>query len=209
MLLVLDVGSSSVRCTAFRRPSPGGTCRACRRVRPPSVIKSPAPAPCALPHGRFDVEALSSAATAAVDECLAVLSRVAGPVPEITGIGVSCFAMSLVGTSASGAPLTPCFSYAERAEDTRRVHTPCLRDRVTRKYPGGLAAAYNCTGAPIHSAYAGPTLLRFATAAPARSPMSSAGNRLLRISCRAGVTDLGSRFVLGCLMDGLAEPSYS
>jgi gluconokinase len=82
--------------------------------------------------------------------------------------------MSLVGTSASGAPLTPCFSYAESAPDTARVHTPALRARVACGYPGGLAAAYNRTGTPIHSAYAGPTLLRLATTTPSPSATQAA-----------------------------------
>ena len=193
-LLVLDIGSSSTRCTAYRFKHGAS-------LAPIVSSKIPLPSSALSSQGRFNPDALSEVAVKAVDACIQTFlereSRTSCPgargapgvgahgdtahappsnsehnapdaetTPKIVGLGISCFGMSLIGTNSRGEAMTPCFSYAERAPETGQTHTPSLRERVARDYPGGIQAAYNRTGAPIHSAYAGPILFGFSSTKP-------------------------------------------
>lgn len=76
----------------------------------------------------------------------------------IEAVGFASAAMTLVGVDASGAPVTPVYSYA-RKDDAAEGHVEGLRARIQKEFgDGAVEALYQETGAPLHSAYA-PALL--------------------------------------------------
>ena len=73
---------------------------------------------------------------------------------KIEAVGFASAAMTLVGVDASGAPVTPVYSYA-RKDDAAESHVEGLRERITKDFgAGAVEALYQETGAPLHSAYA-------------------------------------------------------
>ena len=146
IILAVDIGSSSVRCTAYTFSPPDTTINlhgACSKVLTPEFDE----------NGQFDPQILRSSVEAAITNCLSKISTE----DIIVAIGFDCFAMSFVGSGASGNAITKVFSYAERSESTV-MYTDKLRRRLEL---GNLTeATHQRTGAPIHSAYAGPTLMR-------------------------------------------------
>ena len=157
--LLVDVGSSSVRCTAVAEPftstGAGAGAAVSSSLLHGAALSQPLAAartPVALAaDGTADAALLAGAVTATVRACSAALPR---------GTRVHCvlpctFAAALVGLSTSdGAPATPLFTYANR--DARA--------------PGVLAqlkaacderAHWDRTGAPLHAAYA-PVFTRLA-----------------------------------------------
>ena len=160
LLLAVDIGSSSVRCTAYvvphhRRPNTGSDPAAA----PQPLHGAKVPSPPSDIDGRFDPGALEAAARAAVDACLAELP----PSAHVDAVGFDCFSMSLVGSDADGRACTPVYSYAERHPATA-AHARLLKDNLRRT--GRLGATYQRTGAPLHVAYAAPTLARLASEEP-------------------------------------------
>ena len=146
IILAVDIGSSSVRCTAYTFSPPDTTINlhgACSKVLTPEFDE----------NGQFDPQILRSSVEAAITDCLSKISTE----DIIVAIGFDCFAMSFVGSDASGNAITKVFSYAERSESTA-MYTDKLRRRLEL---GNLTeATHQRTGAPMHSAYAGPTLMR-------------------------------------------------
>jgi gluconokinase len=104
-------------------------------------------------NGQYDANVLSTSVEKALDACVAQVACT----DHIVAIGFDCFAMSLVGSDLEGKPVTKVFSYAERFSSTAK-YTSTLRQRLARR--NELDSTYQRTGAPIHSAYAGPTLMR-------------------------------------------------
>ena len=109
VLLAVDVGSSSVRCTAFRVDEDEQ-----RAVLVPG---------CASTHtaqnvvdGVADCLELFQLINHVVSECLYCLH--ARGVKSVHSIGITTFAMTLVGVdSQTGLPMTPMFTYAGQGSD--------------------------------------------------------------------------------------------
>lgn len=115
--LVLDVGSSSVRCSAFD-PCHALAYRTCLPYR------------CG-PEG--DADALVALVEQCLDECLSGLRARAtptsgrAPTVQVLSLGTACLAMSLVGArpdNGAFAAVTPLFTYASAASPTTG-RAPC------------------------------------------------------------------------------------
>ncbi len=148
LILVIDLGSSSVRASAYRTDGErldGAT--GSRTVQQDA-------------DGTFDPELLTRLTESAVDDCLASLR---GWQREFRLIGVAwtSFAMSLLGVDRNRRPVTPVYSYADSRSGP---YADALRQELEAE--GTLADTCTRTGTPIHTAYAPPQLLRLAAEEP-------------------------------------------
>ena len=148
LVLAVDAGSSSIRCSAYR--ASGEAIPGSREQLPFRLA----------PDGTASVEAFRRQVERAVDGCLERL-RGLGLAHRIQGVGWANFAMSWLGVDEAGQPVTPAFTYA----DTRSgPATDELRAELQAE--GLLEALHQETGAPIHSAYAPAQLRRLAQEEP-------------------------------------------
>lgn len=149
IVLALDAGSSSVRCSAYwatGEPIPES------RQQLPFHLS---------PDGTAPVASFRQQVERAVDGCLERL-RGRGLAQRIQGVGWANFAMSWLAVDEAGRPLTPAFTYA----DTRSG--PATDElRAELQAAGLLDILHQETGAPIHSAYAPAQLRRLAQEDPA------------------------------------------
>ena len=155
IILAVDAGSSSVRCSAY-------ACAA-GRVRPIDGASHRVPLAAVRPRtGHIRVDAVLSAIDACVDGVLAALRPTVrgadGGVP-IRAVGFSTFVLNLVGVDASGAPVgdAATLSYACSRDDVA-AECEALRSRLSETRQRRL---YRQTGAPLHPSYALPQLLAF------------------------------------------------
>jgi gluconokinase len=140
--LVVDIGSSSVRCTAI--PSAGGRgVVAAAAARRPNALSR---------QGTMDAAAVLVACTDCVAECQAALPLSA----VVSDVMVACVAMSLVGVDATtGIACTPVLTYAGRGGEEDGGSS--LVRAVSRLRGEGLLDArsyHDRVGAPLHPAYA-------------------------------------------------------
>jgi gluconokinase len=146
-VLVIDVGSSSVRAGFFDR-----------HARP--VEDAPAARPTTLhtaADGTADEDpvALAETVEATVDEAL----HKAGPIgAEVAAVGLDTLVFGACGVDAQGAPVTPLYTYA----DTRARH-----EAVALRRELDFAAVYQRTGCPLHTAYMPARLLWLERTQPA------------------------------------------
>ncbi|HXV42613.1 MAG TPA: gluconokinase [Anaerolineae bacterium] len=134
LILTLDLGTSSTRAMLFDRqaqPVPGLQAQIANQLQ-------------TTPDGgaEFDpVELLNGVATA-IDQLLQLAGPLAG---QIGGVALDTFVTNILGLDSAGQPLTPLYTYA----DTRSVaDAEALQVEL-----GGMFAAHERTGCPIHSAY--------------------------------------------------------
>ncbi|ETW08858.1 hypothetical protein, variant 1 [Aphanomyces invadans] len=143
-ILVVDIGSSSVRASAYVLHGDTWT------LVPGSLHQLKLRA---LAHdGTASVAVIQEAVEGVKDQTTAWLSKDAAF--RIVGVGFSCFAMSLVGVDKTGKPMTPVLTYAGRCASDAKALTKALASH------GLQHEIYNRTGVPIHPAYAAPQLLK-------------------------------------------------
>ena len=150
LILVIDLGSSSVRASAYRSDG--------ERLEDASVFRNTEQAA----DGTFDPHALTESTEQVVSECLGRVRRLREAYRFIA-VAWTSFAMSWLGADRSGRSITPVYTYADtrsgsQAEFLRRAHEKA----------GALASAWQRTGTPIHTAYAPAQLLRLAAEEPER-----------------------------------------
>lgn len=167
ILLAIDVGSSSVRCSPYYyskrhdkidTTSVGGCSASIQRQGVEPIT------------GNIRMNGLFEAVDSAVDEVLSKLrARFEDRTekPTMDAVGFSTFAMNLIAVDAYGklipvdqnsnedSPTTIGISYACNAPN---VHAQCQRLRQDLGQDG-MDKLYQATGAPLHSAYALPQLL--------------------------------------------------
>ena len=144
LIIAIDIGSSSVRCTAYNTATNPPT------LTPYSSKITSEPFD---DNGQYDADVLTDSVEKALKTCIQQM-----PLNyHIVALGFDCFAMSFVGSNSSNQAITKVFSYAERSASTA-TYTTKLKQRLLRQ--NGIESTYQRTGAPIHSAYAGPTLMR-------------------------------------------------
>ena len=156
----VDVGSSSVRCSAYEYFS-GESDGAQPKLRPLRKHNGDgsqvyATRPISLSReGTLDARVIEMA----VDEVLLECTKYQiSPGDRIDALGFSCLSMSLVGVDTEGKVVTPVFTYADSHESTHQY----VRSLERTLGPSGVASAFQSTGAPLHAAYAAPQLLRAA-----------------------------------------------
>ena len=156
LILVIDLGSSSVRASAYR--TDGERLDDASESRPTQQAAD----------GTFDPHALTYLTEEVVGGCL---SRLRGRPREYHFIGVAwtSFAMSLLGVDRAGLPVTPVYTYADARSGP---YADALRRGLEAE--GVLADTSRRTGTPVHTAYAPPQLLRLAAEEP---------DRLAQVAC--------------------------
>jgi gluconokinase len=148
LLLAIDVGTSSVRCSLWRADgSP--------------VSGSQAQCPTRFNGlGQSSAHEIREAAEAMLDKCLQKYREMDNP-GEIEGVGWASFAMSWLGVDSEGEAVTPVFTYADT-----RSGAQARRLRARLRDQDQLRQTYLRTGTPIHSAYAPAQLLYLAQEEP-------------------------------------------
>ena len=166
ILLAVDIGSSSVRCSPYAL----APCAPLHRALPRRTVSL-------SPAGSFAPMQLAEIVDGVVDDCLASLrNHFKGNVEndgnggekesffEVVAVGFACFAMSLVGVNSRGQPETAVMTYSDKNEGTKkataRLRTEFLRAGKSETY------FYNRTGTVIHPAYAPAHLMRLAEEEP-------------------------------------------
>mmetsp|Transcript_5090 Transcript_5090/g.12159 ORF Transcript_5090/g.12159 Transcript_5090/m.12159 type:complete len:606 (-) Transcript_5090:97-1914(-) len=173
VILAIDVGSSSVRCTAYHYSEKNDAIGTIPADGCSSSIQRPGVEPIT---GSIQTNGLFEAVDSAVDEVLSKLRSSEGIQKQfkVEAVGFSTFVMNLIAVDDCGNLIpfeqnaendensdnshqnTPTIgiSYACNAPD---VHAECqnLRQELG---PDGLDKLYQATGAPLHSAYALPQL---------------------------------------------------
>ncbi len=148
LVLALDIGSSSARCSAYDQT--GTYLAGSRRVQMYRNQRD----------GTLDLETATRGCENAMDGTLAAV-RTAAAGHSVVGVGLSVFALSWVGVDARGQAATPLYSYACR--HGAQAAGP-LRSRLQA---AGLAdQIYAASGVPIHTAYAPALLCGIHTADP-------------------------------------------
>ncbi|KAL7466227.1 hypothetical protein ACHAXS_006516, partial [Conticribra weissflogii] len=183
IILAVDAGSSSIRCTAYERVESKNldddgagndyTNRTCLE-RIMSSNELPSPIIRALENMCHTIQMASvvpnsgyiriKEVLAGIDECIDEVLRLLrlkflSQEYEVVAVGFSTFVMNLVGVNEFGEPIgeSATLSYACNRED---VVLECqkLRDHLGNEK---IRQFYQSTGAPIHPAYALPQLLAF------------------------------------------------
>jgi gluconokinase len=148
LLLAIDVGTSSVRCSLWRAdgsPVPGTQAQCQTRFNG---------------LGQSSAEEIRQAAETTLDACLQKYRKLDNP-GEIVGVGWASFAMSWLGVDSKGEAVTPVFTYADTRSGGQARR---LRDQLRAQ--DQLGQTYLRTGTPIHSAYAPAQLLYLAEEDP-------------------------------------------
>jgi gluconokinase len=156
VILALDIGSSSVRCTAyqvydFASVSAITNCSASRTVR----LVLPTTGKIQLQLGDLT---LMDQVDACVNDTLQSLRKLTEPW-RVVAVGCSCFVMNLVAVKADGSLVgdEASMSYACNAASVA-AECQMIRQELGAKK---LDPLYQKTGAPIHSAYALAQLRQF------------------------------------------------
>ncbi|KAF0699310.1 Aste57867_10100 [Aphanomyces stellatus] len=142
-ILVVDIGSSSVRASAYVHRH--GTW-----VLVPGSLQQHKMRALAS-DGTADYHVIQRAVEHVMDATLRWMA--AQQEFRVLGVGFSCFAMSLVGVGALGTPVTPVLTYAGKSAAEAKSLAQSLAAQEL------LQEMYNRTGVPIHPCYAGPQLL--------------------------------------------------
>ena len=151
LALVLDIGTSSVRCAVYR---PDAVVLPGTAARRPFAFEE---------DGTADIKKLRARTEEVIDECLTRYRETAAGIGPIAVVGWTGFAMSWLGVDAAGKPVTPVYTYADA---TSGKYAEQLRAELTAA--GMLEAIWQQSGTPIHVAYAPAQLLRLAAEEPER-----------------------------------------
>ena len=147
IVLAIDIGSSSVRCSAYNM---SGSCVGSRVQLPHEPDE----------RGFFDASALVHRVNDAVEASLAQLESTR---LRVVAVGFSCFVMNLVGVDSQGNAVTPLLSYSHCGDEVG-AHVERLRSRLAAS--GELHDTAQRTGAPLHASYAPAQLSWLAEAHP-------------------------------------------
>jgi hypothetical protein len=141
LCLTIDIGSSSIRCSAYGMDTCQIVPGSCVRVRLQAIS-----ADC----GVANLDKLAAAVDKAIDRCLAFL-RLRNLAKFIVAVGFDCFVMNWVGVDAAGEAVTPVYTYADR-----HPGTPLAAAELRKELDdaGLLEATYKRCGVPIHPSYA-------------------------------------------------------
>lgn len=148
LILAVDLGSSSVRASAYRLD---GT-----RLEETTEFRSTEQSL----DGTFDPQVLTDLTEEVISDCLAHVRKVTNNARLIAAAWTS-FAMSWLGVDSTGQPVTPVYTYSDA------LSGPCadrLREELAQQ--GRLEDTWQRTGTPIHTAYAPAQLLRLTAEEP-------------------------------------------
>ena len=135
VVLVVDIGSSSVRCSAFDTKA---------RMLPQTLRREKL----SLSHtGTMDASQIKECTASVISQCLNGLREMPRP-PRVLAVGMDSFAMSWLAVDRSGSAISEVFTYA----DARAApFAAAIRMEVG---DAGEKLLWNKTGTPIHTSYA-------------------------------------------------------
>ncbi len=148
LILAVDLGSSSVRASAYLL---NGT-----RLEETTEYRNTDQSV----EGTFDPHVLTDLTEEVISDCLARVRDVTNSAHFVAAAWTS-FAMSWLGVESSGQPVTPVYTYSDALSGP---FADSLRQELLQQ--GKLDVAWQRTGAPIHTAYAPAQLLRLAAEEP-------------------------------------------
>ncbi len=148
LILAVDLGSSSVRASAYLID---GT-----RLEETTGFRNTEQSA----DGTFDPHVLTGLTEEVISDCLARVREVTNDARFVAAAWTS-FAMSWLGVDASGQPVTPVYTYSDALSGP---FADSLRQELLQQ--GKLDDAWQRTGAPVHTAYAPAQLLRLAAEEP-------------------------------------------
>ena len=148
LILAVDLGSSSVRASAYLLD---GT----RLVESTEFRNTEQSV-----DGTFDPHVLTDLTEQVVSGCLARVRQLTGSASFIAAAWTS-FAMSWLGVDSAGLPITPVYTYSDALSGS---YADGLRRELLQQ--GNLEDTWQRTGTPIHTAYAPAQLLRLAAEEP-------------------------------------------
>ncbi|DAZ92855.1 TPA: hypothetical protein N0F65_012471 [Lagenidium giganteum] len=152
VVIVIDIGSSSVRASCFALVRDGDRAE---WVLVAGSMKQ-TPLDCIDQHGCAQIAPVAQAVEEAMDHAVEFL-RVTGLAANVAGVGFSTFVMNFLGVDAAGAPITPIFTYAGRRAETAE----CARHlREVLHARGSEHEFHDRTGTVVHPAYAAAEFLR-------------------------------------------------
>lgn len=163
-ILAVDVGSSSVRCTAFEVTGRADSASAgldgdgdlVRKIEGHSIeLDAVAPT-----TGRIKINEILDAVDECVDETLGRIRQLTpGETMRVVSIGLTTFCMNLVGVDQVGEPVgeSATLSYACNSE---QVAQECLSLKQ-RLGEDGLATLHRRTGTNLHVSYAVPQIMAY------------------------------------------------
>lgn len=140
LVLVVDIGSSSIRCSAYGVLEQGGEWTyvggSMQQCKNNSLDQS--------------VLEILERVDQVIDRCMKFL-RDKHLGDQVVAIGFSSFVMNFIGLDGSGKVITPILTYANNNNETSKYATK-LREILLQD--GNLDSVSDRTGTPIHSAYA-------------------------------------------------------
>ena len=149
LILAVDLGSSSVRATAYQ--TNGLRLEGTTEFHPTEQSND----------GTFDPQILAALTEEVITGCLKRVRSLGSDFQFIASAWTS-FAMSWLGLDAAGNPVTPVYTYADARSGP---YADMLRSELARQ--NGLQETWQRTGTPVHTAYAPAQLLRLAAEEPA------------------------------------------
>ncbi|KAK1936565.1 Gluconokinase [Phytophthora citrophthora] len=149
VVIVVDVGSSSIRASCFALVSEAQWVLINGSLQQQHVSSIDV-------HGEADGAKIEASVEKILDQTMDFL-RATDLTEKIVGIGFSTFAMNVLGVDAKGEMVTPVYTYAGRRKTTAKWAKQ-LQERLYAR--GELEEAHNRTGTVVHPAYAPATFLR-------------------------------------------------
>jgi gluconokinase len=179
LVLALDLGSSSVRCSAYRGADvvAGSQQQSWRRLDA---------------DGAVDVTALCEAAEEVMSLCL----DACGASARVQCVAISCFAMNLVGVDGEGRAVTPLLSYAAQRREVAALSASLgalPQRRALERLTGTIWS---------HPSYAAAQLLALPPDAAARAEAFTTLASLLLARWTAGGADVRGRI-------GISEAAWT
>ncbi|MDE0199836.1 MAG: FGGY-family carbohydrate kinase [Caldilineaceae bacterium] len=148
LILAVDLGSSSVRASAYHLD---GT-----RLKGTTEFRNTEQSL----DGTFDPHVLTDLTEEVISDCLARVRKVTNEARFIAA-GWTSFAMSWLGVDSTGQPVTPIYTYSDALSG---LCADRLRQELAQQ--GRLEDTWQRTGTPIHTAYAPAQLLRLTAEEP-------------------------------------------
>ncbi len=148
LILAVDLGSSSVRASAY--------CLNGSRLEDSTEFRNTEQSL----DGTFDPHILTALTEEVISGCLARV-RTLTDNPRFIAAAWTSFAMSWLGVDRAGRPVTPVYTYSDARSGP---FADSLRQELIEQ--GGFDDAWQRTGTPIHTAYAPAQLLRLAAEEP-------------------------------------------
>lgn len=148
LILAVDLGSSSVRASAFLLD--------CTRLEETTEFRNTVQSV----DGTFDPQVLTNQTEEVISGCLARVRQLTDNA-NIIAVSWTSFAMSWLGVDSEGRPVTPVYTYSDARSGP---YADSLREELLQE--GNLEDTWQRTGTPIHTAYAPAQLLRLSAEEP-------------------------------------------